>query len=40
MSGTIVQGQMVQGLECQAKDLGVYPGGSGEPFKFFNSGVI
>lgn len=30
---------MGKGLECQAKDFGIYPGGSGEPFNFFSSGV-
>lgn len=30
---------MGKGLECQAKDFGIYPGGHGEPFNFFSSGV-
>lgn len=30
---------MGKGLECQARDVGIYPGGSGEPFNFFSSGV-
>lgn len=30
---------MGKGLECQDKDFGIYPGGSGEPFNFFSSGV-
>lgn len=25
----------MKGLECQAKDFGIYPGGSREPFKIF-----
>lgn len=33
--GKVVQGQMVKGLECQAKDFGIHPGGSREPFKIF-----
>ena len=30
---------MGKGLECQAKEFGIHPGGSGEPFHFFSSGV-
>lgn len=30
---------MGKGLERQAKDFGIYPGSSGEPFNFFSSGV-
>lgn len=30
---------MGKGLECQAKDFGVHPGGSGEPFNFLAVGV-
>lgn len=29
---------MGKGLECQDKDFGIYPGGSGEPFNCFSSG--
>lgn len=38
-SGKVGQGQMVKGLECQAKDFGIYPGGSRKSFKFFSSRV-
>lgn len=30
---------MGNGLECQARDVGIYPEGSGEPFNCFSSGV-
>lgn len=30
---------MGKGLECQAKDFGLHPGGSVEPFNCFSSGV-
>lgn len=30
---------MGKGLECQVKDFGMHPGGSGEPFNFLAVGV-
>lgn len=30
---------MGKGLECQMEDFVMHPGGSGEPFNFFSSGI-